>query len=661
MQFNIIAIDTGGTFSDIAALDEKGQLTILKVPSTPVAPEKAIINAMDILNATSDEVIHGTTVAINAVLQRKGARVALITTKGFKDIIEIGRQNRKDIYELVASRTEPLVPSEYRFEVEERVLADGSILLPVNKNNISRINQNIIDNEIDSIAISFLFSFLNDNHEVLIRDHLNDLGLPISISSEVFPEYREYERMSTTVIDAYIKPLVYDYINRLDVVLLQEDLTQTLALMKSSKGLGVPKGVLRKPVELLVSGLAGGVQAGELTSRMTGIQNIITLDIGGTSTDVAQITGGKVLEKYSYDIDNLPISSPAVDVTTIGAGGGSIAKLKGGLLRVGPESAGADPGPVAYNCGGNEVTVTDADLVYGLLPTKLAGGIIAMNKSLSIKALDTLSKKIGTNRERTISGIRQIFHENISAALRKVSTERGVDPRNYTLLAFGGAGPVHGAELAEIIDIQHVLIPPYPGIWSACGLLGADYRYDYSKGIMVSLDQIEESSISSGFEELFKLGMTEIQEDGIASIAQPQVLNNVAMRFVGQSYELMIPWDQDLFRLAKDFVKKHRREYGFASDSEPMEIVSLRTTIILSHPDPVFRELDESPTPTPRGKRNVQEVGDVPLYRREDFGKGAKITGPAIVDQDDSTTWVPESWTAECDNLGFMHLRRNEK
>lgn len=659
----LISIDTGGTFTDLIAIPDQGSPIILKVPSTPQNPEEAIIDGLKKIGIIADEIIHGTTVAINAVLQRKGAKVALITTKGFKDVIEIGRQNRRDIYELVGSRTEPLVPPELRYEVEERINCDSNAEKELSEKSIKQLIGELDLEKITSVAICFLFSFLNDRHEKMIFKALSkhfkerNIDIPISVSSFVHPEYREYERTSTTVMDAYIKPLISNYIKKLDQAIIQGGFTSKLAIMKSSKGLSVPSGLIRKPIEILVSGLAGGVQAGELTSRLTGLKDIITLDIGGTSTDVAQVTNGVVAENYSFDVDGLPISSTSVDVVTIGAGGGSIAKITGGLLRVGPDSAGADPGPASYDMGGSEVTVTDADLTYGVLPDNLGGGVLQLHRHKSEEVLNALSEKLGSSLDRTITGVRQIFHENIAGALRKVSTERGVDPRKYALLAFGGAGPVHGVELAEILGITHVIIPPYPGIWSAFGLLGADYRYDMSRGLIKDLELVGVEAINSHFEELKTQIKSQAVSDGIAEISKDKIINLVAMRYIGQSSELAIPWDNDINILRGSFIKKHRKEYGFASDDEPIELVALRTTLTIAHPDPELENINTKGEPEIIGYRNVLKIGKVPVYNRDDLGSDFSREGPLIIDQDDCTTWIPPQWGITVDILGFIHVR----
>ncbi len=663
MEFKLISIDTGGTFTDIIAIPEKGKPVIMKVASTPENPEKAIIDAL--VSMKSNEIIHGTTVAINAILQRKGARVALITSKGFKDVIEIARQNRRDIYEIVASRTEPLVPSYLRFEIGERVINDGSVLIPIDITELDKLTEQLLDltknNQIEAIAVSFLFSFLNSTHEQLVADKLRDLfkanniDMPISISSFVFPEYREYDRTSTTVVDAYIKPLVSNYINRLDSVL--HDKTNTLAIMKSSKGLAVPEGLTRKPVEILMSGLAGGVQAGELTSRLTGIGNIITLDIGGTSTDVAQISNGRVSERYNFEIEGLPISTRSVDVTTIGAGGGSIADIIGNLLKVGPESAGAVPGPAAYGLGGENVTVTDADLIFGVLSTQLGGGILEMKSELALEVLEKLSERMNSTLAHTVKGVRAIFHENIAQALRNVSTERGIDPREYTLLAFGGAGPVHAVDLAIIMGIKHVLIPPYPGIWSAYGLLGADYRYDSSRAYIRAYEDSDVKEIEDIFNQLKTEILGQIKDDGIADIASPEIFNNIAARYMGQSFELTVEWKNNIDDIRFDFLNKHRKEYGFAAENEPIEIVALRSYVIIAHDDPVLPDLTEMDEPEILEYREVLDYGRVPVVSRDQLGLNYHCIGPLIIDQDDTTTWIPENWEIKVDKLGFMHVQ----
>lgn len=666
----IVGIDTGGTFTDLIGIDKEGKIVISKIPSTPSNPSDAVISAIEYVDGPISEVIHGTTVATNAVLQKKGAKIALITTQGFRDVLEIGRQNRLDIYEIVPSRAEALVDRKYRLEIEERVIADGSIETELSEIELDRITaeiKSLIDNEnIEGVAISLLFSFLNPKNEKLIIAALeskinSNSSFPISISSNVMPEYREYERTSTTVIDVYVKPLISTYIEDLNNRIKETGRIGSLSIMKSSAGLITPEGVMNKPVETLVSGLAGGIQAAELTSRLTKYQDLLTLDIGGTSTDVAQIIEGKGKIHHQFNIHNYPVGTASVDVVTIGAGGGSIAKYKAGLLKVGPESAAADPGPAAYDMGGSEVTVTDADLLYGLLPNYLGDKILELKTKLSETVLNQLASEMNISVKETINGVRRIFHENIAAALRSVSTERGVDPRNFALLAFGGAGPVHAVELAELLAMKLIIIPPYPGIWSAFGLVGADYRYDLARGVVKPIKRLNDKEAGLIFDELKQSVFTQAKEDGVDLTLDYHFQYSINMRFKGQSFDLKIPYSGTLEKTRADFINNHRQTYGFAAEDEEVELVAFRMVLVIAHPDPVFQKwrlIDEKINPI--GTRRVLNVGDVPVYDKSQFGWKTKISGPAIIDQIDTTTWLPPKWKLEVDEYGFMILEKEE-
>ena len=666
----LVGIDTGGTFTDLIAIDKMGKIIISKIPSTPRNPSNAVISAIEYVDGSISEVIHGTTVATNAVLQKQGAKIALVTTKGFRDVLEIGRQNRLDIYEIVPSRAEALVDQKYRLEIEERVIADGSIETELSEIELARISNEIkllIQNEnIEGVAISLLFSFLNPKNEKLIiaalESKLNsNSSFPISISSNVMPEYREYERTSTTVIDVYVKPLISTYIEDLNNKIKETGRIGSLSIMKSSAGLITPEGVMIKPVETLVSGLAGGIQAAELTSRLTKYQDLLTLDIGGTSTDVAQIIDGKGKIHHQFSIDNYPVGTASVDVVTIGAGGGSIASYSAGLLKVGPESAGADPGPAAYDMGGNKVTTTDADLLYGVLPGYLGDNILRLKSELSQTAIAKLASEMNISVNETINGVRRIFHENIAAALRSVSTERGVDPRNFALLAFGGAGPVHAVELAELLDMKLIVIPPYPGIWSAFGLIGADYRYDLARGMVKSINSLHDKEVELLFDEMKQTVINQAKEDGIDLSLDYHFQFSLNMRFKGQSFDLEIPYTESLEGTRVAFINNHRQTYGFAAEDEEVELIAFRVVMVIAHPDPVFQKWTiVNDAINPIDKREVIGIGEVPVYDKSQFGWETKIMGPAIIDQIDTTTWLPPKWKLEVDEYGFMILGKEE-
>jgi N-methylhydantoinase A len=649
-EWEIAGIDTGGTFTDTIAI-APDKITVFKIPSTPHNPLDAVIQSTAKLHFVK-EVLHGTTVATNAVIERKGAKVALITTKGFADILEIGRQNREDIYALYPTRPEPLVPKKRRFEVSERIIADGSVLIELDKKELTGVLERIKEVNPQSIAICTLFSFLNPSHEEKIANAVEGIA-PISLSMEVLPEYREYERTSTTVMDAYVKPLMGDYLKNLDEQLVGSGRTKLFAVMKSARGLARGKTIAKFPVKTLLSGLAGGIRAAEYTSKLLDIPNLISLDIGGTSTDVASIVDGKGGLQQSQKITGLPVAIPAVDVETIGAGGGSLIQLLSGFINVGPESAGADPGPMSYGNGGAIPTVTDADLVYGILPSQLAGGELVLRKDHAIKGLTELSQDLNISLDDTIIGSRRIFHENIAAALASVSTERGLDPRNFRLLAFGGSGPVHGIELAELMGITRVIIPPYPGVWSAVGLLGADFSYDVSKGKIVNWDEISMNNIDALYSKLIEEVHQRANHDDHGE--NRTISKSLSIRFIGQSFDLTVPYREEKDEIAQGFIQLHLQRYGFAAEDEPLELVALRVNLIIPHDDPKFPILLEKSFPDPKEYRSI--IGrneDVPVYEKDLLGCNFSLEGPVIIDQNDTTTFIPQGWKFDVNKYGFL-------
>lgn len=650
----IAGIDTGGTFTDTIAIS-KDQIKVIKVPSTPSNPLLAVIDSLRRLGFVK-EVLHGTTVATNAVIERKGGKVVLVTTKGFKDIIEIGRQNRDDIYALYPTRPEPLVSKNLRLEIDERIVADGSIEKPLQEEDLNDLVDKIKALDFDSIAICTLFSFLNPIHEKQMAEALKDYT--ISVSSILLPEYREYERMSTTVMDAYVKPLMRDYLKNLDKQIHDENLSDLFAVMKSSKGLARGQTIAEFPVHTLFSGLAGGIQAAEFTARLLNTPNLLTLDIGGTSTDVASIVDGKNSFHQSLKVGGLPVSAPAIDIETIGAGGGSLIQIISGLIQVGPQSAGASPGPVAYDQGGTIPTVTDADLSYGILSDQLAGGELVLNKGLAEKSMEVLASRLKINKFDAIAGARKIFHENISAALRSVTTQRGLDPRKFYLLAFGGAGPVHGCELAELMYIDQVIIPPFPGAWAAMGLIGADYSYDTSQGLVVSWDLINKSKLEDQFTELENEALGLAKQDNL-ELDNYIMERSLSMRFKGQSYELTVKYNAEEGEIKQGFLDLHKKRYGFVAENEPIELVTIRVTLIIPHDDPIIPKLSSKAKPKPLNYKTVLDYKEeVPVYSKTDLGSNWKDSGPLIINQLDTTTWIPKNWAAEVNQYGFIIAKK---
>src|SRR5581483_10610807 len=581
-----IGIDTGGTFTDFVIIDGK-EIDSFKVPSTPSNPALAIIEGLKIVASKKTgkpitEIIHGTTVATNALLERKGARTAFITTAGFEDILEIGRQARPQIYNLMVERPAPLVPADLRFGVNERVAANGQIIKPLSSDELVGLSNHVKESRAESAAICLLFSFANPKHEQIILDSLSQLGIPVSISSQILPEYREYERASTVTINAYLAPLMSGYLTRLgDYIAKRSGNAKNpsrLRIMQSNGGTVSAETAAAEPVRTILSGPAGGViGAFELASR-AGFDQIITFDMGGTSTDVG-LCAGSVRVTHESTLGGSPIAVPVIDIHTVGAGGGSIARLdSGGALRVGPESAGADPGPACYGKG-DLPTVTDANLVLGRFGTGgLLDGSFNLYKDRADNVISQLSSEMSKNAGRKVStkdaalGIVQVANSNMEAALRVVSVSRGYDPRLFTLVCFGGAGGLHVCELARGLRIPKILIPPDPGTLSALGVLLANAAKDYSRTIMQLLGKQNRKWFDDLYSEMEKRGTSDLSDEGFAR-NQIKLFRTVALRYQGQSFELDIPWTPNL---AADFHETHRRQYGYADANRPVELVALR-------------------------------------------------------------------------------------
>ncbi len=660
-MWKIVGVDVGGTFTDVIAIDQSSRVRVFKIPSTPENPIDAVTSAIDTLDGDIIELYHGTTVATNHVLQQNDANLVFITTQGFKDVIEIGRQNRLNIYDIIPTRSKSLVRRDHRVEVEERVLATGKIEKEVTVEELDNLKEKIkflMDHDkINGIAIGFLFSFLNPRNEILVESSLQSLGVPISRSSAIVPEYREYERFSTTILDVYLKPVLETYTLNLRKSILDSGIVKNLAIMKSSGGLTSTKSVLKKPVELLISGLAGGMLAAKHTSELTHTPNILSLDIGGTSTDLGQIKNFNYQMKDEIKIANTPAFIPVVDVITIGAGGGSIVELDGGFLKVGPESAGANPGPISYNLGGDKLTISDINLAYGILAENLGGGIVQLNKPLALKAIENMANNLKTDVNSFVVGVRKIFHENIVASLRQISTERGENPNEFSLLGFGGAGPLHTAELADILGISNVLIPPFPGIWSAYGLLFGNYRYDIKKTNFEILDHVNDKTLEKNFSELKQELIYQIEDDRI-QMDNVKFSEVIDVRFKGQSYHLPIEWKQDKTLLKEDFFEEHRKLYGFVDRAEIVEIVALKMSAVIESENVKLPNIKQKTWNESPGMRKVIGIGNVEIHDKEEFSINSLYQGPLIIEQEDTTIWVPPKWKFRVDKLGFVRLTK---
>ncbi|MFC0580822.1 hydantoinase/oxoprolinase family protein [Micrococcoides hystricis] len=664
-----LAADTGGTFTDIAVQQPNGELFVWKVPSTPEAPDDAVLTgvteAFDEIGASLENVqhfVHGTTVATNTVLTRTGARVGLLTTKGFRDILRIGWQARPSLYDQYQRNPEPLVAVEDIREIDERMSSEGEILKSLDPEEIRKAYEDLVEAGVDVIVVSFLNAYTNAQHEREAIAELSKLGdLELFAASLLSPEIREFERTSTGAINAYIQPKISNYIARLQDGASKAGIGAPLWIMQSNGGLISPQNAEQEAARTILSGLAGGVTGAASWARMLGMKNVVSFDIGGTSTDIAMIRDGEPDETQLAEIGGLPLRMPAIDVHTIGAGGGSIAwRDSGGGLRMGPHSAGAVPGPVAYDQGGEELTVTDAHLVLGRLGEELLGGRFKLNKEAALRRMEVFAEEVGLSVPETAEGMIRVINATMARGVRKVSVERGVDTRNCDLMAFGGAGPLHAAELLAELDMRSAVIPPQPGIASAVGMLDAPQRHDYSSAVFYRQGDdlpVRDQLFYGLLDQADELDVSERAEYGFF----------VDARYAGQSFELTIDHADDWDKLREIFDQAHLERYGFADPDAKMEIVVLRLVVT----DRVAQGTQLQPTketavgeePKPLQEREVYFDGEwqkTPVYRRTDLVPEQSYVGPMILEQFDSTILVRPQQQARQDERGFLHLQKVE-
>ena len=663
MTKTVVGIDVGGTFTDIAILED-GRLSVHKLSSTPDDPSRGTLQGVTETGTTGADFVHGSTVATNALLEGKGGRTALVTTLGFEDVLEIGRQARSELYDLNLDRTPALAPWELRFGLPERVDHTGTIIEDLEAGAIETVLSLLREAQVDAVAVSFLFSFLNSAHEEMVLDALQRLPGPpfISISSRVLPEFREYERTSTVVVNSYVGQVMARYLGK-----MEESLGQGLRIMQSSGGSITAKLASEQPVRTILSGPAGGVVGAFYTAVQAGCPEIITLDMGGTSTDVS-LCPGNIKETTGSNVGGYPIGVPMIEIHTVGAGGGSIARLdSGGALVVGPQSAGADPGPACYGRG-DQVTVTDANLMLGrLLPDHFLGGRLSLYPERAESLMGSLASGIGASARSTALGIVRVVNATMDRAIRTVSLERGYDPRRFVLVPFGGAGPMHACELAEELGIPKVLVPTYPGILSALGVAIANIVKDYSRTVMLRGEDVSRRRLDEEYHGMEGLAREELRHEGLA-VDRMGALRFLDVRYVGQSFELTIDYPPPTNRdnlpksISDLFYKAHLQRFGYADRREPVEIVSLRLKLELVMDKPRI-------TPQPAGEPDpsAARMGETevvfasgpavtPFYRRENLESGALVEGPALVVQTDTTIVVPPGWGGPVDQYGNLVL-----
>lgn len=680
----VVGVDIGGTFTDLMLYDtESGAVHVHKVPSTPAEPEQAMVNglrelctAAGLAHSDLTGVFHGTTVATNAVLEHEGAVAGMITTRGFRDVVHIGRHQRPLHYSVMQDipwQAKPFVQRRHRKVVTERIVPPtGEVLVPLDEEEVRVAARELHDEGVEAVAVCFLFSYLNPVHErraaAIVREEMPDAF--VTTSADIVPQFREFERFTTATMSAFVGPKTGRYLERLAGALEGEDVHGELHVMMSSGGVASALGAAERPVTLLMSGPAAGVLGGQWAGALAGRRRLITFDMGGTSADIGIVTEEGVTEASARDtwIGGYPLLVPMLDVHAIGAGGGSIAYVdEGGAFRVGPRSAGADPGPACYGHGGSEPTISDAHTVLGRLdPNRFLGGRMKLDRGAAAGAVQQLADELGLGLEETAEGILTIANSNMARAIRSRTIEKGHDPREFALVAFGGAGPLHAAEVADSLEIPEVLVPPYPGITSAGGLLTSDLKYDQMRTVFQLQGAIDGDRLNRELDELERELRSWLVRDGVPE-HDIEVVRALDCRYVGQGYELRVTLDGAYDDSAlEQFHRLHEREYGSAY-GDPIEIVNARVTAIGKRPT-----LDE--LPVSGGSLEQALVGEHDGYFRLDgelqalptryydrarLPLGEPFAGPAVVFHLDTTTVLPPGWTGHADVSGNLILTKD--
>ncbi len=668
-----IGVDIGGTFTDVVVYNERTHA--IKTVKTPTVHEdltRGILEGLDkagVLLHSVSRFINGTTIATNTLLEGKGARTAMLTTRGFRDVLELGLANRMVLYRLDYRKTPPLVARPLRLEVDERTLAGGRVAKAVTPAKIEPHARRLADEGIEAVAICFLHAYANAKNEERARA-LIEARLPgvfVSTSAEVVPAFREYDRFSTTVLNAYVAPPIDRYLRRLQAGLGKGGFHGPLHVMTSSGGVMSPGEAARLPVHLLLSGPAGGVTAAAHLSRITDEPGLITCDMGGTSTDVCLVRGGAPSMTTESEVLGRPNKTLQMEIETIGAGGGSIAWVdRGGVLAVGPKSAGADPGPACYGRGGVEPTVTDANLLLRrLAPDSLRAGGVALDPRLSEEAVRRVSRQVpGLDEIRLADGIVKIAVARMVGAIKAITVGKGLDPREFTLLTYGGAGPMHAAQIAEELAIGRILVPPAPGNFSALGLLLADHGLNLVRTRLAPARETPLPLVTDTLRGLETEGRARLSGEGRREPGEISVGRSVGLRYVGQWYEIDVPFDPRWKKpedIEKDFHRLHQERYGHCDEAENTEIVNYRVSVYASLPKPEFPAPKSGGASRSAKKREVYfGEGFLPasVFRREDLGADSRLEGPAIVDEEGSTTVLPPGWTARVDAAGNLVLER---
>lgn len=671
-----VGVEVGGTFTDWVVTQDGRVARVGKVLSTPSHPEVGVMHALQEAAVGFDHlsaIVHGSTTATNVVLERKGAVTALVTTAGFRDVLAIQRQAKQRLFDLFYKHPEPLVPRHRILEVTEKIAPDGSVREALAIDGmLERLDRLIREDGVDSVAICLLHSYANPAHEEALERALAERfpGLHVSLSSDVLPRFREYERTSTVVMSAYTKPVVDRYLGQLERQLAEAGFTGHLNIIQANGGSVPAPAIRRHAIKMILSGPAAGVVGATAIATDAGIPDTITFDMGGTSTDVCLVNGGQPRITTDYKIAGLPLALPMIDIVTVGAGGGSIAGAdRGGIMKVGPESAGADPGPACYGKGGTQFTVTDANVVLGFIrPHTFYGGRLRLDLEAAKAALNRMAASLRMDPMEAADGVRRLVNFTMAQAMRLVSVERGHDPRDYTIVAYGGGGPLHAAQLAEELGCAQVLVPYNPGIISAFGLLIADTQQDFLVTRISHADHATREWLLEHFGALEERARTEFNSYGTPwTVVERHYF--LDMRYIGQAYELMMPVDEfvagdlPLDRLVPQFHEFHRARYGHASSREGVEIVTFRLTAV--HRSDVQRAGGVS---APHTGEVVAESAPVRLdgrvemcafFHRDTLPEGYTVGGPAVVEEATATTFIPDGWTATVESARNLVMRRS--
>lgn len=671
-----LGIEVGGTFTDLLLVHDDGTVAATgKAFSTPHDPAEGVLRVLDQLRADRPAAIgelvtllHGSTVATNAVLERRGPRLGFVATAGFRDVLELQRQDRDAIYDLHYQKPRPLAGRHHSVEVPERVGPRGEVVRALDIEAARRTVRELLEGGVDAIAVCLLHSYRNPDHELRVRELLEELspGLPISISSEVVTEFREYERASTTTIDAFVKPTIGHYLARVEREVASRGLG-SVALMQSNGGLLPAQYAREHPVQLLFSGPAAGVIGAEQIAGAVGLSDVITIDMGGTSTDVCLVTNRQPSVTTDGTIDRIPIKVPMIDIVSVGAGGGSVAWLdSGGMLQVGPRSAGADPGPACYGRGGTLPTTTDANVVRGLLrPQHFLGGRVRLNEDAASWALGELGRTVGRTAADLAEDVTTIANSTMASAIRVVSVERGSDPREYVLVAYGGAGPLHAASVADELDMTRVLVPPYPGLLSAFGLVAATFRRDFAQTRVADLAMLQAADLVTALDHLEERALAEVAGQGFDRAAC-RLEPGIDMRYQGQGFELTVPVTRAALEregpagLAQRFHAAHQARYGTSRPDQTVQVVTYRLAVSAAPAGQGLPAIQPEEGPAPAEQPVRLGRGQVPcaFLWRPALRRGEQIAGPAVIEEETSTTLVPPGWTARVHETTSLLLEK---